>query len=121
MFECDGDEDAGRPGRFALGWGQSIRINTFRDERNRLKFSQTPPAHTALGEVLTVIDLMQQVLRPLAERRGLDTWEKIVGFTSDEWFPSRLSFGKFKGRLYQEAGNDGKLKSWLECLAESRG
>ena len=76
-------------------------------------------AQTALGDVLTVIDLMQQVLRPLAERRGLDTWEKIVGFTGDEWFPSRLSFGKFKGRLYQEAGNDGELKSWLEWLAES--
>ncbi len=43
-------------------------------------------AQTALADVLTVIDLMQQVLRPLAERRGLDTWEKIVGFTGDEWF-----------------------------------
>lgn len=62
---------------------------------------------------------MQQLLRPLTERRALDTWEKIVGFTGDEWFPSRLSFGKFKGRLYQEAGNDGELKSWLEWLAES--
>jgi len=40
----------------------------------------------------------KQVLRPLAEKRGLDTWEKIVNFTKDEWFPSMLSFGKFKGR-----------------------
>jgi len=31
-------------------------------------------AHSALGDVQTVIDLMQQVLRPLAEKRGLDTW-----------------------------------------------
>jgi len=76
-------------------------------------------AHTALGDVLTVIDLMQQVLRPLAEKRGLDTWEKIVGFAGDEWFPSRLSFGKFKGRLYQEAREDAELKSWLGWLAES--
>ena len=76
-------------------------------------------AHTALGDVLTVIDLMQQVLRPLAERRGLDTWEKIVGFAGDEWFPSRLPFGKFKGRLYQEAREDAELRSWLEWLAES--
>jgi hypothetical protein len=44
------------------------------------------------------------MLKPLAERRGLNTWEKIVAFTGDEWFPSRLPFGKFKGRLYQEAG-----------------
>jgi DNA polymerase-3 subunit epsilon len=76
-------------------------------------------AHTALGDVLTVIDLMQQVLRPLAEKRGLDKWEKIVGFAGDEWFPSRLSFGKFKGRLYQEAREDAGLRSWLEWLAES--
>jgi len=53
------------------------------------------------------------MLRPLAEKRGLDTWEKIVNFTKDEWFPSRLSFGKFKGRLYQEAREDAELWSWL--------
>jgi len=41
--------------------------------------------------------LKKQVLRPLAEKRGLEPWEKIVNFTMDEWFPSRLSFGKFKG------------------------
>jgi DNA polymerase-3 subunit epsilon len=76
-------------------------------------------AHTALGDVLTVIDLMQQVLQPLAERRGLDTWAKIVGFAGDEWFPSRLPFGKFKGRLYQEAAQDAELKSWLRWLADS--
>ena len=76
-------------------------------------------AHTALGDVLTVIDLMQQVLRPLAEKRGLDTWEKIVGFAGDEWFPSRLSFGRFKGRLYQEAAQDAELRSWLRWLADS--
>ncbi len=76
-------------------------------------------AHTALGDVLTVIDLMQQVLRPLAEKRGLDTWQKIVAFAGDEWFPSRLSFGKFKGRLYQEAREDAELRAWLEWLAES--
>jgi DNA polymerase-3 subunit epsilon len=69
--------------------------------------------------VLTVVDLMQQVLKPLAERRGLDTWEKIVGFTGNEWFPSRVIFGKFKGRRYQEAWEDAELMSWLEWLAES--
>ena len=63
-------------------------------------------AHTALGDVLTVIDLMQQVPRPLAEKRGLDTWEALKEFAGDEWYPSRLAFGKFKGRLYQEAKQD---------------
>ncbi len=37
----------------------------------------------------------------------------------DEWFSSRLPFGKFKGRLYQEAREDAELTSWLEWLAES--
>jgi hypothetical protein len=52
-------------------------------------------------------------------RRALDTWEKIVNFTQDEWFPSRLPFGKFKGRLYQEAREDAELQSWLEWRAKS--
>jgi hypothetical protein len=59
------------------------------------------------------------VLRPLAWKRGLESWEKFVNFTTGEWFPSRLSFGKFKGRLYQEAREDAELRSWLEWLAES--
>jgi DNA polymerase-3 subunit epsilon len=46
-----------------------------------------------------------QVLRPPAEKRGLDAWQKIVSFTKDEWFPSRLSFGNFKGRREVKAEN----------------
>jgi hypothetical protein len=61
----------------------------------------------------------EQVLRPLAWKRGLESWEKFVNFTTGEWFPSRLAFGKFKGRLYQEAREDAELRSWLEWLAES--
>jgi DNA polymerase-3 subunit epsilon len=76
-------------------------------------------AHTALGDVETVVDLMQQVLRPLAEKRGLDVWDALRDFTEDEWYPSRLPFGKFKGRLYQEAAEDAELSTWLEWLAAS--
>lgn len=101
---------------------KSILINTFsRILNGSVRNLSAQAAHTALGDVQTVIDLMQQVLRPLAAKRGLDTWEKIVAFAGDEWFPSRLSFGKFKGRLYQEAREDGELRAWLEWLAESRG
>jgi len=46
----------------------------------------------------------KRVLRPLAEKRVLDTWEKIVNFTRDEWFPSLLSFGKFKGGSIKKHG-----------------
>jgi hypothetical protein len=55
----------------------------------------------------------KQVLRPLAKKRGLKPWEKIVNFTTDEWFPSRLSFGKCNGRHYQEAREDAELRSCL--------
>ena len=48
-------------------------------------------AHTASGDVQTCIDLLDRVLRPLAEKRGLSTWRDIVVFTSDEWMPTRNS------------------------------
>ena len=37
-------------------------------------------AHSALGDVETVIDLMQNVLRQLAEKRGLDAWGALRDF-----------------------------------------
>jgi DNA polymerase-3 subunit epsilon len=76
-------------------------------------------AHTALGDVETVIDLFQNVLRPLAECRGLATWEQLRDFTCQEWYPSRIPFGKFKGRLIFEAANDADLMGWLAWLADS--
>ena len=76
-------------------------------------------AHTALGDVLTVADLMNLVLRPLAEARGLHTWDDVVAFTQSTWFPSRIAFGKYKDRLFQEAATDTELFNWLQWLAGS--
>ena len=76
-------------------------------------------AHTALGDVETVVDLLALVLAPLAERLGLDTWDKVSHYAAEQWFPSRISFGKFKGRLYQEARTDTELLRWFEWLADS--
>ncbi len=76
-------------------------------------------AHTALGDVQTVADLFAQVLRPIAEHRGLDSWEKLVAYAAEEWYPSRLAFGKHKGRLFQEARRDVELRHWLDWLAGS--
>ncbi len=76
-------------------------------------------AHTALGDVQTVVDLFAQVLRPIAEHRGLDAWEKLVAYADEEWFPSRIAFGKHKGRLIQEARTDAELRRWVEWLAGS--
>ena len=76
-------------------------------------------AHTGLGDVQTVADLMAQVLRPIAEHRGLDTWDKLVAYAAEEWYPSRIAFGKHKGRLFQEARKDAELRRWLNWLRAS--
>ena len=76
-------------------------------------------AHTALGDVQTVADLLAQVLRPIAEHRGLDLWEKLAAYAGEEWYPSRLAFGKHKGRLFHEARKDAELRRWLDWLAGS--
>lgn len=76
-------------------------------------------AHTALGDVETTIDLLQNVLRPLAESCGLSSWQDLRTFAEEEWFPSRLAFGKHKGRDYSEAKTDDDLRGWLEWLCNS--
>ncbi len=76
-------------------------------------------AHTALGDVETVVDLLQQILRPVAEERGLTDWEALRAFAEEPWFPSRIAFGKYKGRSFREAMADPDLHAWLEWLAAS--
>ena len=76
-------------------------------------------AHTALGDVQTVSDLMAHVLRPIAERRGVNSWPDVCAYTRAEWFPSRISFGKFKGRDFRDARRDRLLRDWLSWLAGS--
>jgi DNA polymerase-3 subunit epsilon len=75
--------------------------------------------HTALGNVQTVADLFEQVLCPVAEHRGLDSWDKVAAFAGEEWYQSRIPFGKYKGRLFQEARKDTELRGWLDWLASS--
>ncbi|MGM1052491.1 MAG: exonuclease domain-containing protein [Pseudomonadota bacterium] len=119
-----GIESIGRPGFCALRLAQRLldpvpagnhKLQTLR------QFYRLPQrgAHSALGDVETVIDLMQQVLRPLAEERGLETWEAISTCAAAPWFPSRIAFGKYKGRPYREALNDPSFYAWLEWLASS--
>ena len=72
-----------------------------------------------LGDVETVIDLLNKVIRPLAERRGLNSWEKISAFSTQAWYPRRIAFGKHKGRDFEDARDDADLRSWIEWLSES--
>jgi len=76
-------------------------------------------AHTALGDVQTVADLFAQVLRPIAEQRGLETWAAIQAYASEEWYPSRLAFGKHKGKSVWDARENREFREWLEWLARS--
>jgi DNA polymerase III alpha subunit (gram-positive type) len=76
-------------------------------------------AHTALGDVETVVDLMANVLKPIAESRGISSWEDICAYVESEWFPSRIAFGKFKGRHFQDARTDKALIDWLAWLSGS--
>lgn len=76
-------------------------------------------AHSALGDVDTTIDLLQKVLRPLAEANSLEDWAALCRFATDEWFPSRLTFGKHKGRDIRDALRDPELRRWLEWLSSS--
>ncbi|MDO8844418.1 MAG: hypothetical protein Q7U98_03410 [Methylicorpusculum sp.] len=77
-------------------------------------------AHTALGDVQTVTDLLDTVLRPIVERQQLTTWQALVDYLNADWYPSRLAFGKYKGRDFRDALTDPDLRQWLHWLASSR-
>lgn len=75
-------------------------------------------AHTAAGDVATVVDLLS-MLAPIAELRGIRSSGEIKDYLAQEWFPSRIPFGKFKGADYRDAGQSPALHSWLVWLSES--
>ena len=85
------------------------------------QFYQLPESgpRSALTQLVTLGDLLLTVMRPLTETRGLQTWEQLTGFVEEPWFPSRLPFGKFKGRLFHDALHDVELSKWLNWLSSS--
>jgi DNA polymerase III epsilon subunit-like protein len=75
--------------------------------------------HTALGDVETVVDLLAKVLMPISFERGLTHYDQLANFASQEWFPTKLPFGKYKGRSFWDAVKDIEIKGWLEWLSNS--
>ena len=80
---------------------------------------EKPEQNVPRTAVLTLASLLQEVLWPRLEERGLTGWEQIASFAASPWFPSRFAFGKYKGRHVQEAAADPELKAWLEGLSQS--
>lgn len=76
-------------------------------------------AHSALGDVNTVNDLISSVLREKVEHLGVSGFKNVSNLCEQEWYPSKLAFGKFKGRCYQDAVDNNELRKWLEWLASS--
>ena len=76
-------------------------------------------AHTALGDVNTVVDLLSHVLKPMALDRGVRTISQARSLSKEIWYPTRIPFGKHRGRPFHEARRDVDLRSWLEWLSRS--
>ena len=91
---------------------QSLRSHFQLPERN---------AHSALGDVQTVVDMVVDILSPKLVAFGLDTPEKISLFLTKHPLPERLPFGKHKGRHWREALTDPDMISWLKWLQRSGG
>ena len=98
----------------------SIPAGNFKLQTLR-RYFQLPEraAHSADGDVLATADLITQVLQPAAKQLGISTWEGLVSKSKEDWYPQRLSFGKFKGRDFRDANDDKDFRSWLEWLAGS--
>ena len=56
-------------------------------------------AHSAKGDVLTVLDLFEQVLFPIAKQLNLKDLERISTYAEEEWYPSKIGFGKHKEEI----------------------
>ena len=74
-------------------------------------------AHSALGDVQTVVDLLRVVLLPQLQKTGLSDPAAIFRYLEGEGFPDVLPFGKHKGRHWKEAKTDQDMLGWIQWLA----
>jgi DNA polymerase III epsilon subunit-like protein len=75
-------------------------------------------AHSASGDVLTIIDLLEQVLSPKFGNLGLTGYTSLKNYLGTAGYPDVLMFGKFKGRAWRDADTDLDLYNWLRWLAK---
>lgn len=74
-------------------------------------------AHSASGDVRTVIDLLSAVIQPLVRKRGLSSFEDVQDFAIRGPYLERLPFGKHKGRSFRDGEIDARVRGWLEWLS----
>jgi hypothetical protein len=76
-------------------------------------------SQSALSDMLTVADLLEKILQPMAESKGLHNWDDVCRFVNEPWYPRRIRMGKFKGTDFKEALVNKDLHDWLKWLADS--
>jgi len=53
-------------------------------------------------------------------RRPFSTCDnRLAAYAGEEWYPSRIAFGKHKGKSVWEARENRELREWLEWLVRS--
>lgn len=72
-----------------------------------------------LGRLETVIELIQTVLKPIAVQKRLTSTYKIKEFCEEIWYPSTLTWGKFKGESYTRARDDEEMLEWIRKKSKS--
>lgn len=72
-----------------------------------------------LGRLETVRELIQTVLKPIAVQKRLTSTYKIKEFCEEIWYPSTLSWGKFKGESYTRARDDEAMLEWIRKKSKS--
>jgi DNA polymerase III epsilon subunit-like protein len=75
-------------------------------------------AHGALDDVLTVLDLLP-TFRSRAAEHGITTWPEFVAFANEEWYPSVLNFGKYRGQSVSSLKGDARFQSYCEWLEKN--
>jgi hypothetical protein len=69
------------------------------------------PIHTPRsGTSRPSLIFLRSLLRPLASERGLNSFDELASYAMSEWYLEKLTFGKFKGRHFQDVRHDKDLK-----------
>ena len=78
---------------------------------------KTAELTNAKEEIQSIVSLLSEVIFPLVEKKSLNNFSDLRNELKKKWFPTKLTFGKYKGHYFTEAKQDDSFKSWLEYTA----